>query len=82
MRDLPEAHHFAEWDSNAFRVGVGAAPLSGFLPDGVHGTDPASQWIHDLEITQHLLLVRDGYAESGDGQLFSEGEEVFQVERR
>src|ERR1051326_392515 len=62
-------------------IGIRSTPLAGLLPDRVYGPDAARQRIDDVEISQHLLLVRNGNAESGNGQAVAQREEILELLR-
>ena len=40
----------ASGSGDGFGVGIGAAPFSGFAPDGIDGANAAGERIHEIEI--------------------------------
>src|SRR4051812_48649107 len=71
-----------ERHENRGRIRIGPAPFAGLTPDRIDGADAARQRVHDVEITNHLLLVRYRDAESGDGSFVRQCEKIPELQRR
>ena len=74
--DLEQAR---ERPSDAGGIGIGATPLAGLAPDGVDSADASRQRIHHVQVADDLLLVGDGDAETGEGKLGGQREEIAQA---
>ena len=74
-------HVPAQRHQHAGGVGIGAAPLAGLAPDRIHRADTARQRIDDVQIANHLLLVRNGHAEAGDRHFVGQHEEIPELQR-
>ena len=61
-------------------VGIGSTPLSGLPPDGVDGADTARQGIDGIEVANHLLLVWDSHAETGDRYFIGKYEKIPELQ--
>src|ERR1700736_339340 len=71
-----------ERHENRCCVGVGAAPFAGLAPDRIYSADAARQRVDDVEITNHLLLVRNRDTESGDGSFLRQREKIPELQWR
>ena len=64
----------AERTSDAGRIGIGAAPFPGLAPHRVDRADAARQRVHDVQVANDFLLVRNGDAEAGEWAAWSASE--------
>ena len=63
-------------------VGIGPTPLSGLAPHSVDSADTARQRIDGVEVANHLLLVRNGDAETGDRYFIGQHEKIPELQWR
>ena len=64
---------------NGGRVRVRAAPLARLSPYRIHRADAPRQRIDVVQIAHDALLMGDGDAEAGQGQIFGQLEKVPQL---